>query len=75
MKPEPIPNDLVGLAMIRATRMFGGTDRVFNNAGFAQAFKKIVGMKTALDGNYVRAILCGRSDCVLLKGGSHYRLA
>jgi hypothetical protein len=66
-------NDLVSLAMFRATEKFGGTDGIFNAACFSAEFRRLAGVDGLLDGRVVQAILCGRSDVVPLKGGAHYR--
>lgn len=67
-------NDLIRLAAERAARRFGGTDGIFNSAGFSQEFTRMARVSRPLDGNVVRAMLCGRSDCELLSGGAHFRL-
>lgn len=66
--------DLVKLAMNRAAQRFGGSDRVFNGAGFSSAFRELAGVASGIDGKVVEAILCGRPDCLQLSGGSHYKI-
>lgn len=66
-------NDLVRLACVQACRRFGSSD-TFNAANFSAAFARMAGMEGFLDGEYVRAILCGRSDIEVLPGESHFRL-
>lgn len=66
-------NDLTHLAMERAAGRFGGDDGVFNAAGFGLAFNGLAGVKGGLDGLVVRAMLTGRPDVRVLKGG-HYQL-
>jgi len=61
--------------MKQAVADFGNNgDGVFNGAGFSIMFGKLAGVKDALDGRWVNAILRGRSDVEVLSGGSHYRL-
>lgn len=67
-------NDLLHFAMIRATQIFGGNDGVFSSASFSQAIKKVTGVKHLLDGQFVRAMMVGRTDVELLSGGCHYRV-
>lgn len=68
-------NDLIRLAMLRATERFGRTgDCIFNGCNFSQAFTELAGVATQLDGKVVQAMLCGRPDVEVLKGGAHYRL-
>lgn len=58
-----------------AADRYGGTERIFNAAGFSQAFCQLSGVPgTTLDGKLVRAILSGRPDCALLWGSSHFRI-
>lgn len=66
-------NDLVRLACERAAQRFGSAD-TFNAACFAAAFKRLAGVDQVLDGENVRAILTGRPDVEVLKGGCHFRL-
>ena len=66
-------NDLIQLAMIRATEKFGDAT-MFNEANFGEALMQLSGSCGTMDGRVVAAILCGRSDCERLSGGSHYRL-
>lgn len=66
--------DLIRLAMNRACELFGGNDGVFNGACFSQAFIRMAGVESNLDGRVVEAMLCGRSDVEQLSGGAHYRL-
>lgn len=66
--------DLIHLAMRRAAERFGGKDKTFNAANFAQAFRAIAGVENLLDGREVEVILCGRNDVVQLHGGAHYRI-
>ena len=65
--------DAVSLAMKIACERFGGSDGVFNGAGFSGAIKTLSGLNFDLDGFIVATILCGRTDVEVLKGGSHYR--
>lgn len=67
-------NDLIRLAAERAAGSFGGHDGTFNGAGFSQEFAKLAGINGAIDGKLVRAMLTGRRDVRVLRGGSHYRL-
>ena len=68
-------NDLIRLAMEHAVRDFGDKgDGIFNAAGLSDAICKLAGVRGALDGKVVRAILTGRPDVELLKGGCHYRM-
>lgn len=66
--------DVVRLAMNRACELFGGRDGVFNSACFSQAFIRIAGVETNIDGRIVEAMLCGRQDVEQLSGGAHWRL-
>lgn len=66
--------DMVHIAMRRAARKFGGSDKVFNGAGFGTELMKLANLRGGVDGNLVEAILCGRDDVVQLSGGSHYQL-
>lgn len=66
--------DLVHMTMRHAVALFGGRDRIFNGACFAQAFRQTSGVDALLDGRQVMAILCGRRDVEILGGGSHYKL-
>lgn len=66
--------DLVKLAMNRAAVRFGGEDKVFNGATFSNAFCELAGVASGIDGKIVEAMLCGRPDCLQLKGGSHYKI-
>jgi hypothetical protein len=74
-------NDLVGLAMERAAREHGGREaresgrlsHTFNAANFSNAMMKLAGLEGAMDGELVRAVLCGRQDVEVLSGGSHFR--
>ena len=68
-------NDVVALAMRQAAQDFGAKDKLtFNGAGFSNALTRIAGVRGAIDGHVVKAILCGRSDVRPLAGGSHYKL-
>lgn len=68
-------NDLVNLAMRRAVKNFGGSDKVFNSAGFGVELSKLANFaERGLDGNLVEVILCGRPDVERLTGGAHFRL-
>jgi len=68
-------NDAVALAMRQAARSFAAEDRrTFNAANFSEALARIAGTKGPIDGNVVRAILCGRDDVENLDGGSHFRI-
>lgn len=80
---EPHDVDDVRLACEQAADAFAeqrtmenrrGTDRIFNAAGFSNAFRRLAGVTSPIDGNVVRAILRGRSDIVELEGGSHFRI-
>lgn len=67
--------DKVLEAMRLAARGFGGSEGVFNLAGFRSALAKLADLEQGgLDGNLCRAILEGRRDCEQLSGGAHYRL-
>jgi hypothetical protein len=71
--------DIVHQAMVLACDRFGGfgdQDRIFNAAGFCQAFWQLAGMVgvAGLDGKVVRAILSGRPDCEILSGGAHFKI-
>lgn len=67
-------NDVVALAMDRAVQSFGNRgDGAFNAAGFGQALMQIAGLNGVVDGLLVRAILTGRPDVEVLKGGAHFR--
>jgi hypothetical protein len=59
--------------MQMACEQFSNTDAIFNGANFSNAFRQIAGATCNLDGHVVAAILSGRSDVEVLKGGSHYR--
>lgn len=65
--------DLIHYVCIRAARRFGGSDGLFNAAGFSWAWKQITGLESGLDGYAVQAILHGRSD-VRSDGHAHYWL-
>lgn len=65
--------DVVNLAMRKASEKFGGSDRVFNGAGFGVELMRIAGLNGGIDGKLVEVILCGRGDVEQLSGGSHYR--
>lgn len=65
-------NDLVGLAMDRAVKSFGG-DGIFNAAGFSNELMRLANLKGSIDGHLVRAILTGRADVMVLHGGAHYQ--
>ncbi len=67
--------DLIRLAMFRAVQMYDGDhgDPIFSAACFSSAFTAMAGTKTPLDGNVVRAMLCGRGDVEILPGGAHFR--
>lgn len=67
-------NDLIRLAAERAAKAFGGGDGTFNGAGFSNEFAAIAGIRGAIDGHAVRAMLTGRADVRILKDGAHYRL-
>lgn len=66
-------NDLILLAMERAVKSFGGTDKVFNACGFSNALTKLANINGVIDGEIVRVILSGRSDVKVLSGG-YYKL-
>lgn len=66
-------NDLVALAIDRAVDRFGGTDGIFNAAGFGIALMQLAGLKGVIDGHLARAILTGRTDVAVLAGGAHFR--
>lgn len=66
--------DVVHIAMRRAAEKFGGSDKVFNGAGFGTELAKIANLAGGVDGSLVEVVLCGRDDVVQLSGGSHYRL-
>ena len=66
-------NDLILLAMERATRNFGGTDGIFNACGFSNALTKLANVNGVIDGAIVRVILAGRTDIEVLSGG-YYKL-
>jgi hypothetical protein len=68
-------NDLIRLAAERAVRLFGDKgDGLFNGACFSDALCGLADVNGPVDGRIVRAILTGRRDIRVLKGGSHYRL-
>lgn len=70
-------NDLIRLVMERAARRFGGSDGTFNSAGFGVEFCKAAsstGYGGSIDGKLVRAMLTGRQDVEVLKGGAHFRV-
>jgi NAD(P)-dependent dehydrogenase (short-subunit alcohol dehydrogenase family) len=67
-------NDVIRLAAERAVESFGGSDGVFNAAGFSQAFIAMSPTSEQIDGYVVRLMLAGRSDVEPLKGGAHFRL-
>jgi hypothetical protein len=69
-----MPYDLIHLAMRDAARRFGGTDGVFNAAGFGIAMMHMAGLNGGMDGHLVRAVLCGRHDVAILHGGAHFRI-
>lgn len=66
--------DVVRLAAEQATKRFDSSDSVFNAAGFGKSLMQIAGLKGVIDGHLVRAILCGRNDIEILKGGAHFRI-
>ncbi len=66
---------MIAWTMRRACRRFGGTDGTFNAAGFSQAWSDVTGIRGGLGGETVAAMLHGRNDVVVLRGGAHYRLA
>lgn len=66
-------NDLVRFACERACEKYGSKD-TFNGACFGCAFKELAGLSESLDGKWVRAILCGRSDIEILNGGCYYKI-
>lgn len=69
-----MPFDLIRLAMVEACGRFGSQD-TFNAANFASVFSRMAGMKSqTLDGNLVRAMLCGRDDVTMLSGGAHFKV-
>lgn len=70
-------NDLIRLVMERAARSFGGSDGTFNSAGFGVEFCKAAassGYGGSIDGKLVRAMLTGRPDVEVLRGGAHFRI-
>ena len=68
-------NDAVQLAARHACERFGQRgDGIFNAAGFGLALNRLAGLRGGIDGNLVAAILCGRDDIKVLRGGSHFRL-
>ncbi len=69
-----ILHDNVYLAMIQASQNFGGSDGVFNSAGFGSALRKNAGLKGGLDGRLVRSILSGRPEVQPLRGGCHWQV-
>jgi hypothetical protein len=67
-------NDFISLVIDRAIESFGGkNDGMFNAACFSTALASMSGVNQTLDGRMVRAILCGRQDVEVLRGGCHYR--
>jgi len=58
-----------------AVKMFNSDlkNKVFNSAGFSQAFCKRTGVKDSIDGGIVKAMLVGR-PWVRYDGGSHWML-
>lgn len=66
--------DLIHEAMLEAAQSFGGTDGTFNLAGLSAAIARRAGVTGRIDGLVARVILAGRSDCVPLFGGAHYRV-
>lgn len=67
--------DIVHAAIEDAVKQFGDRgDGLFTSAGFGSAFRCRCGMKTGIDGEYVRGILSGRSDVQFLSGGDHFRM-
>jgi hypothetical protein len=67
-------SDVIGIAMRQAAQAFGGTDRVFNAAGFGVAFMRIMNLRGSLDGEVVRGMLCGRRDVDILDDDAHFRI-
>lgn len=59
--------------MEQAARKFGGNDGVFNAACFSNRMMTLAGLSGVMDGMLVRAVLSGRGDVEVLRGG-HYRL-
>jgi hypothetical protein len=52
----------VGLAIQLAALSFGGTDRIFNSAGFSNALAHVSGVEAPIAGALCYAILQSRSD-------------
>lgn len=64
--------DGVAEAMKIAVKDFNGSGKaedIFNAAGFSSAMMKLAGIRGALDGHVVRAMLKGRNDVEALSGG------
>lgn len=68
----PFSNGAIQLLAYMATRKFGGSDGVFNSAGFSHAMFDACGFH--LDGNIVAAILADRPGIQRLNGGCHWQL-
>lgn len=68
--------DLIHLAMIQACREFGDKSdgKTFNAACFSGSFTRMAAVHEVLDGNVVRAMLCGRDDVEILSGSSYFRM-
>jgi hypothetical protein len=58
-----------------AVRSFGGSDRVFNAAGFAGSARELSGIQYTLDGNVVRALMRLTGFASPLAGGAHLKAA
>jgi hypothetical protein len=67
-------NDLIHDIMLAAARRFGGSDGTFNLAGFGVELCRAAGTLGTIDGMVGRVILSGRSDCLPLPGGAHYKV-
>lgn len=67
-------NDLINLAMRQASRDFGGNDGTFNSAGLSRVLCRMANIRGPLDGRVISTILTGRTDCIVLKGGAHFRV-
>jgi hypothetical protein len=69
-------NDLVALAVDRATELYGKQfrDGVFTAATFSKAITDLAGLNATIDGRLVRVILSGRPDVDCLGEGMYRRV-
>jgi len=68
-----IDNSVILFFAWKATKLFGGTDGLFNSAGFAHVIRDMVGLPS-LDGLIVKLILSGREGIEQV-GDAHWRIS